>query len=197
MEVFAHLDTWPGEGFDGQGLRVSCQFRSARTPHMLTPPQEHVTEYGVHWNFFFTLAVLPIISIAIRPACETLGYTQMGIMITGIHQSLLSYGGLESWILSPTRKGLIGMNKEGLVSLPGYLGIYILSLAIGRHVMRSSMPRKRIESVTETQEEMIKRHYEKRRAELGMELLSYAIGWWLLLLVSRFGNIEVSRRMVS
>ena len=160
---------------------------------------EHVTEYGVHWNFFFTLGVLPVFGIALRPVCHLLGWSQTGIVVAVLQQLALSpYGlDLESWIMSPVRVGLFGLNKEGIVSLPGYLAIYLLGIAIGQHVMRAAAPTKRVESVTESAEERIKRQYEKRRVTLAMELASYALGWWLVLGICRWSGAEVSRRMVS
>ncbi|ORX40674.1 GWT1-domain-containing protein [Kockovaella imperatae] len=160
---------------------------------------EHVTEYGVHWNFFFTLAILPVIGISLRPVCQLVGWTQAGLLVAVLHQSALSSSGfnLQSWILSPDRNGLIEMNKEGLVSLPGYLAIYLLGVAIGQHVMRAAAPAKRVESATEKAEERIKRHYEQRRANLAMELVSFGLGWWSLLAFSRFMGVEVSRRMAN
>jgi hypothetical protein len=40
-----------------------------------------------------------------------------------VHEVSLHKAGLLSWVLSGARVGLIGMNKEGLVSLPGKLNL--------------------------------------------------------------------------
>ncbi|POV96777.1 hypothetical protein PSHT_14962 [Puccinia striiformis] len=42
---------------------------------------EHVSEYGVHWNFFFTLSILPLTGVFVRKWYESSG---MNISIIGI-----------------------------------------------------------------------------------------------------------------
>ena len=51
--------------------------------------QEHVTEYGIHWNFFFTLAGVVVFGPLVRPN-NSLGF---GCALCGFHQLLLTAGG--------------------------------------------------------------------------------------------------------
>ncbi|TKA53224.1 hypothetical protein B0A53_04080 [Rhodotorula sp. CCFEE 5036] len=119
---------------------------------------EHVTEYGVHWNFFFTLAFLPVLGAGIEryffaqatrvtPAPESehhsprvmkLDMHAMGLGIGVVHQLLLSLTPLQEWALTAERTNLLSQNKEGLVSLPGYLSIYLLGLATGLYTLPPS-----------------------------------------------------------
>ena len=152
-----------------------------------------MTEYGVHWNFFFTLGLLPVLGTILLPLRRNfLRWTPMAILVVAgafgksvLHAKnegqriALSQFGLQSWVLSPVRQGLLGANKEGLVSLPGYLAIYLLGLAIGQHVLRSSV------------------HQDRRKTELAMELVGYSIGFWASLVACRVLGAEVSRRLVS
>jgi phosphatidylinositol glycan class W len=97
-----------------------------------TDSQEHITEYGVHWNFFFTLAMLPIFGTVLVPIRKSLlRWSAIAVSIAlgespnwnvaddPVHELCLNKAGLLEWVLSDDRDGLVAMNKEGLVSLPG------------------------------------------------------------------------------
>ncbi|CAJ0573374.1 unnamed protein product, partial [Mesorhabditis spiculigera] len=92
-----------------------------------------ITEYGVHWNFFFTLFVVHLFSKIYNQRAHLL----LAIVMAGIHQLLLS-GGNEDWALSDDepRDNLISANREGIVSLLGYISLYYFASAIGGHIMR-------------------------------------------------------------
>ncbi|VDB96676.1 unnamed protein product [Peniophora sp. CBMAI 1063] len=93
---------------------------------------EHVTEYGVHWNFFLTLGVLPLLQILLHPilANQTVPIPALGLLLAGAQQLSLSTGAA-NYILHAPRTSLLSANKEGLLSLPGYLALHILGLATG------------------------------------------------------------------
>lgn len=99
---------------------------------------QHVTEYGVHWNFFFTMAAVRTL-YSILPSC----YPLILSIIFGIcHQTMLKSTGLQQWILDETankRENLWEANAEGLTSLLGYLTIFYASLAVGDFMARTSI----------------------------------------------------------
>ncbi|CRK98953.1 CLUMA_CG011954, isoform A [Clunio marinus] len=95
--------------------------------------QEHVTEYGVHWNFFITLAVTKIIGTVIEGFLKTtdqIKYAALSVVI--LHETFLQLG-LSNYILDDniTRDHLISANREGIFSIPGYVALYLASIYIG------------------------------------------------------------------
>ncbi|OBZ91195.1 GPI-anchored wall transfer protein 1 [Choanephora cucurbitarum] len=96
--------------------------------------QEHNSEYGLHWNFFFTLGFLPPFVTALgifRPFAVT------GLTIASAYQLAL-HQGLQEWILNAPRVNLLSANKEGICSFLGYLSIFLLGLQVGMWVFSSS-----------------------------------------------------------
>ncbi|GAO15070.1 hypothetical protein UVI_02048690 [Ustilaginoidea virens] len=105
---------------------------------------EHVTEYGVHWNFFFTLGLLPPFvaasqSVVLRcvPSCAALA-----LLVAGVYQVLLESTSLKAYVLTAPRRGLVSMNREGIFSFFGYLAIFLAGQDLGMLVMpRAINPR--------------------------------------------------------
>jgi len=95
--------------------------------------QKHVTEYGIHWNFFITLAVVKLFTSMITSTVNSKYSLPFGIWILGMHEYIMSTKGLKQWVLGDSpRDNFISANREGLVSVPGYIGLYFIGIAIGR-----------------------------------------------------------------
>lgn len=153
--------------------------------------QEHVTEYGVHWNFFFTLGLVPAFSAFLRPLRRlNVKWTTVGLVLAGAYQLLLSRTSLQAFLLSDARPGLWGENKEGLASLPGYIAIFLIGLSIGEHVLRLADTKG--DSPEEAAEKLA-----KRKTELMLELLGYAAASWLAIWGLGWLGISVSRRFAN
>ncbi|OCF38235.1 hypothetical protein I316_00461 [Kwoniella heveanensis BCC8398] len=179
---------------------------------------EHVTEYGVHWNFFFTIGLLPIFGVLVRPLRAWIHWSLLGSGISLAQQLVLSYSHLQDFLLSPARPGLLGANKEGLASLPGYISIYLVGLATGEHIIRLTEPLPPPSSASasisisqggdidrviggggadEQYDRRREQHYAKRRTELVLELFGYSVAWWTALVGWRWMGGEVSRRFAN
>ena len=118
----------------------------------------HVTEYGVHWNFFMTLALVLLLlgsmqaalaafpsSSAPSPSSSSTSFSSFstpsavpgrmwllglcGAALLALHQLALSRG-LTAAVLTAPRTGLVSANKEGLASLAGYLALALLLVPV-------------------------------------------------------------------
>lgn len=108
---------------------------------------EHVSEYGVHWNFFFTLAAIPLALLVLQPliiAIPGLSHGYFGIILVALYEVLLQTTSLKAWILTAPRKDLISQNKEGIFSCIGYLAIFLLGLETGSITLPRAIPKNSI-----------------------------------------------------
>eukprot|EP00301_Raphidiophrys_heterophryoidea_P021025 c5571_g2_i2.p1 GENE.c5571_g2_i2~~c5571_g2_i2.p1 ORF type:complete len:397 (+),score=52.37 c5571_g2_i2:194-1384(+) len=81
-----------------------------------TDYQEHVSEYGTHWNFFLTIAALQLVDhvACVEPASSLLS----GGVLLLMYQGMLGCG-LSEYILDAPRSGLFSSNREGILGLFG------------------------------------------------------------------------------
>lgn len=93
--------------------------------------QEHVSEYGVHWNFFFTLAVCKFLSTFIlyfsSKSYSSTNTIVQSFMLLIIHEFILCCG-VQQWVFGNTpRDSIFSANREGLSSCLGYVAMYLFA----------------------------------------------------------------------
>lgn len=150
---------------------------------------EHVTEYGVHWNFFFTLAFLgPLIAIVYSAFTILPSYTLIALLITTAHEIALD-SILTEYVVTAPRIDLISKNKEGIVSFAGYMSIFVAGLGTGL----VTLPRDEKKSLQESTIQQF------RKSTLG-KLCLRTLFWVGLFQISTsyFGlGLSVSRRLAN
>ena len=152
---------------------------------------EHVTEYGVHWNFFFTLALLPP-SVALFQSFAVLTpYTALiALSISGLYQTVLELTRLKAYILTSPRESLLSQNREGVFSLWGYLSIFLAGQALGFDILQRNVLGQTQNSIGLPQ-----------RRRLLLRLAAWSGGWTVLYLCAtsfRYGlSLRVSRRLAN
>lgn len=101
--------------------------------------QEHVTEYGKHWNFFITLGLLPLThDFIVRPIIATT-HVNRGLLGFLICVFLELWMNLDSrvltYLINADRVGIVGNNREGIYSFWGYIGIFLMGQEIGNKIV--------------------------------------------------------------
>ncbi|KAK9072868.1 hypothetical protein SSX86_009303 [Deinandra increscens subsp. villosa] len=95
--------------------------------------QVHVGEYGIHWNFFFTLGGVAVLTSIINVSPKYCGLAGSLVLI-GYQVCLMS--GLNSYLLSAERgTDIISQNKEGIYSIFGYWGLHLIGVWLGNNLL--------------------------------------------------------------
>lgn len=104
--------------------------------------QEHVSEYGVHWNFFFTLTIVGIASTMVRfDSVQILGPGNFNKIFPWLllvfHQAALTKYGMQIYIEDGDRQcskekaslvcDFFAANREGILGCLGYLSMFFIS----------------------------------------------------------------------
>lgn len=94
--------------------------------------QQHVSEYGVHWNFFLTLAMTKMIGTIALSSISIVEHAKyVAIILLVFHETTLQLG-LSNYVLSDIpRTSFIAANREGLSSILGYVALYMASIHVG------------------------------------------------------------------
>ena len=95
---------------------------------------KHVSEYGIHWNFFLTMAVIQLICGSLTSTLNRKFIILLAFTISIGHEFWLLQGNYQ-WIFDLTIKqrlqsGFVIANIEGLASITGYAGIYFSGAAL-------------------------------------------------------------------
>ena len=91
--------------------------------------QAHPSEWGIHWNFFTTIAAITLCQNIIVKSKYTI---LIGLLILFSYQIAITHYGLEEFIFFAPRTDFISANREGILSVLGYFSLQIIGIGIGR-----------------------------------------------------------------
>jgi phosphatidylinositol glycan class W len=151
---------------------------------------EHVTEYGVHWNFFFTLGFLPPFAALLQTVFDIVpSYALLSCILATLYEIALDKTSLGAFILVAPRTDLLSKNREGIFSFVGYLAIFLAGQSLGSSALPRQQPLPKGASMATL----------LRQSTLG-KLLVASVSWTALfyLSTSHYGlGLTVSRRLAN
>jgi len=91
--------------------------------------QEHPSEYGIHWNFYTTIAIINIGQVFVQDPSQAVKFA---LIIMTLYQLVLSNTPLQEYVFYAPRTEFVSANREGILSLIGYFSLQLFGIGIGR-----------------------------------------------------------------
>lgn len=159
--------------------------------------QEHVSEYGVHWNFFITLSLLPAFMALLQPFARVskIPMLVLGLAVAFGYEIVLKNTGLLEWVLGAPRANILSTNKEGITSFWGFLAIFMIGQSVGYYVLPSILGKTSSPFYPQTREQ-IKQPTENPTKRIFYYLTATALLCHGLFVVLRIAT-EPSRRLAN
>jgi phosphatidylinositol glycan class W len=162
---------------------------------------EHVSEYGVHWNFFFTMGFVPPFVAVFQSFFQFIpSYEVLAVLLGAGYKVVLNYTALTRFILLSGRGNLLEKNREGIFSFFGYLAIFLAGQGLGMVVLPRGGGSTSSSSKDGKGKTKAKNGWEARKTLL-LKLVAWSVGWSSLFMGSihwRYGlNLDVSRRLAN
>jgi phosphatidylinositol glycan class W len=82
--------------------------------------QEHASEYGIHWNFYTTIALVSIMMVFLRNPDYAL---PVAFLLMIGYELVLKEFNLVNYIFYAPRTEFISANREGIATLVGYISL--------------------------------------------------------------------------
>ncbi|KAI1198407.1 GPI-anchored wall transfer protein 1 [Nemania serpens] len=151
---------------------------------------EHVSEYGVHWNFFFTLGLLPPFVAVSQSALKVIpSYAALAIVLSVAYQVILESTSLKAFILTAPRTDLFSMNREGVCSFVGYLAIFLAGLDMGMFILPRSISPNSHSNPSAQRSALLTR--------MGVWVAAWSVLYFLSTSLRYGAGLDVSRRLAS
>lgn len=148
-------------------------------------------EYGVHWNFFLTLAALQLLGLLMAGAAQSHKLTAaLGCAVLTAYQLVLSRGLIDFIHTDDRGSDLLSANKEGLLSLPGYWALQLLSTAGGQLLYRLAV---RVQASTPSREHSSSQQTQQAGWQVARALAAGSAAAWVAYKISAHSQ-PVSRR---
>ncbi|KAM0681043.1 hypothetical protein GINT2_000826 [Glugoides intestinalis] len=94
-------------------------------------------EYGIHWNFYFTLAVVNMLFIPINMYTTRLVNISIGATILAVYEYMTPV--LTPVLFNENRTVFVLQNKEGLASIIPFLGFFLVLNGISDYLLEKDV----------------------------------------------------------
>lgn len=184
----------------------------------------HVSEYGVHWNFFFTLAFVALFSSLLVPLVSfssssssssnknNTNHTNdqqtslsllflLALIVACAYEFLLKFAALQDFVLAAENvvdrtRSLWHANREGISSAVGYLSIYLFGVAVGKLVFQHFQP-PQPQPQQHQQQKKKALSSPPSKAELVLKIALLDLTFWIATILIHTSFSPISRRLAN